>query len=308
MELPSFALHRSDLSWTRRGRTLVAHTPDVTFTAQTAWYSSRWTIVGTSTLALPVDATLYVSRAGGAYGYWRNAPPGLPGYFGYCDAPALMPLLVGQRVRAAVKHHDTPPWSDPPMEDTRDPVALHLHARTVDTTTHTAAIDRAVLDDQLAIHQAVVDDHVALLDAWRTAADELHGSVASVWPPLLTVPRAHGSTTIELHWPDSTALGSEASIVLTADARGAKLWSLEREPRDTPNTITIADRPFLVMGQIPIAMDALQRIVARAEIMSIMVRRHVVVRIARSTPDVATLDALLELIGELCGAKSEPYR
>ena len=70
----------------------------------------------------------------------------------------------------------------------------------------------------------------------------------------------------------------------------------------------IAERPFLVMGDVPIAMDVLQRIVVRAEIMSIVIRRHVIVRSARSTPDVAVLDALLELIGELCGAKSEPYR
>jgi hypothetical protein len=308
MELPSFAQHRSDLMWTRRGRLLVAHTADVTFSAQTAWYTRRWTIVGASTLALPVDDTVYVSRAGGAHGYWRNAPPGLGGYFGYCDAPALMPLLVGERTRRAVKHHDQPPWSDPPVEDTRQPVALHIRARTIETTTATAENDRAVLDDLLAIHQALADDHAALLDAWKDAADQLRGTVATSWPPLLTVPRAHGSTTIELHWPASTASGSEASIELVADARGAKLWSLEREPRSTPNSIAIADRPFLVMGEIPIAMDVLQRIVARAEIMSIIVRRNVVVRIARSVPDVGVLDAVLELIGELCGAKSEPYR
>ena len=287
---------------------LVAHTPDVTFTAQPAWLSSRWTIVGASSLGLPVDETLYVSRAGGAFGYWRNAPPGLAHYFGYSDVPALMPLLFGQRARHAVKHHDTPPWSDPPMEDTREPVALHIHGRSIETTTTTAAIDRAVLDDQLAIHHALVEDHAALLDAWKSAADQLRGTVASTWPPVLTVPRAHGSTTISLTWSQSTATGSEPLIELTTDARGAKLWSLEREPRATPNSIMIADRPFLVMGDVPIAMDALQRIVARAEIMSIVTRRHVIVRSARSTPDVAVLDALLELIGELCGAKSEPYR
>jgi hypothetical protein len=308
MELPSFAQHRSDLMWTRRGRMLVAHTPDVTFTAQTAWYTSRWTIVGASTLALPVDDTLYLSRSGSAHGYWRNAPPGLVDYFGYCDAPALMPLLVGERTRRAVKHHDKPPWSDPPVEDTRQPVALHIHARNIETTTVTADNDRAVIDDLVAIHDALAEDHVALLDAWKDAADQLCGTIARSWPPLLSVPRAHGSTTIELHWPQTTATGSEASIELVADARGAKLWSLEREPRSTPNSITIADRPFLVMGDIPIAIDALQRLVARAEIMSIIVRRHVIVRIARSTPDAGVLDALLELIGELCAAKSEPYR
>jgi hypothetical protein len=309
MELPSFALHRSDLAWTRRGRTLVAQTPDVTFTAQPAWYSSsRWTVVGVSSLALPVDDTLYICRAGGAYGYWRNAAPGLAGYFGYCDAPALMPLLVGERTRQAIKHHDTPPGPDPPLEDTRYSVALHIKQRSVETTTVTAAADRAVLEDQLAIHQAMADDHAALLDAWKDAADQLHGSVATTWPPVLTVPRAHGSTTIALNWPLTTASGSEASIELTADARGAKLWSLEREPRKTPNSIAIADREFLVMGDIPVGMEILNKLVARAEIMSISVRRHVVVRIGRSTPDAGVLDALLELIGDLCGAKSEPYR
>ncbi|HEY5946287.1 MAG TPA: hypothetical protein VIV40_12380 [Kofleriaceae bacterium] len=308
MELPSFALHRSDLMWTRRGRTLVAHAPDVTFTAQSAWYSSRWIIVGVSALMLPLDDSLYVSRAGGAHGYWRNAPPGLAGYFGYCDASALMPLLVGERTRTALKQHDTPPWSDPPVEDTRQPVALHIHARSIETTTVTADNDRAVVDDQQAIHTALADDHAAMLDAWNDAADQLRGTIATAWPPLLTVPRAHGSTTIALEWPASPAAGCEASIELSADARGAKLWSLEREPRSTPNSIAIADREFLVMGDIPIAMDALQRIVARADILSIIVRRNVTIRIGRSTPDVGMLDALLELIGELCGAKSEPYR
>ena len=309
MELPSFAQHPSDLMWTRRGRILKADTRDVMITAQSAWYSpARWTVSAVSHLLLPDEVTLYVSRGGGAHGYWRNAPPGIAGYFGYADAPALMPLLLGERARRAVKHHDTPPWSDPPMEDTRGPVALHIHARNIETTTVTADNDRAVVDDLLAIHSALADDHAALIDAWKDAADQLHGTVANTWPPMLTVPRAHGSTTISLHGPSTPATGSEASIELVADARGAKLWSLEREPRSSPNSFAIADRDFLVMGDIPIAMDVLQRLVARAEIMSIIVRRHVIVRIARNTPDVGVLDAMLDLIGELCRAKSEPYR
>jgi hypothetical protein len=309
MGLPGFARRDDGLTWTGRGRTLKADTRDVMITAQRAWYSPvRWTVTAVSRLLVPEEVTLYVSRGGGAHGYWRNAPPGIAGYFGYCEAPALMPLLVGELTRRAIQHHDTPPWSDPPMEDTRQPVALHISARTIETTTTTVDNDGAVLDDLLAIHQALAADHTSLLETWQRAADELRASAVTMWPPLLTVPRAHGATTIALRWPESTALGSEASIELTADARGAKLWSLEREPRETPNTLAIADRPFLVMGDIPIAMDALQRLVVRAEIMSINVRRHVMIRIARNTPDVGVLDALLELIGELCGAKHEPYR
>jgi hypothetical protein len=310
MDLPGFARRRDDLVWTQRGRTLKADTPDVMITAQSAWYSARWTVTGVSHLLLPEEATLYISRSGAAHGYWRNAPPGMAGYFGYSDVPALMPILIGRNTRDAIKQHDSPSWAteQQDLRDTRESVALHIRGRSVETTTKIDNNDSGAIDDLLAIHHALIADHERLLDDWKSAADQLSGTVETRWPPLITVPRPHGSTTIALRWSPSTAMGSEAWLELTADARGAKLWSLELEPRATPNSIEIGERQFLVMGDIPIAKDALDRIVTRADLLSINVRRYVIVRIARSTPDVALLDSLLDLIGELCGAKSEPYR
>src|SRR5262245_7069196 len=103
MERPMFAEWRSDVEWTRDGRTLAARIDDVAFTAEASWLTGRWTVIGTSELALPVSITVYISRGGAAFGYWRNAPTGLRGmrdYFGYSDTPALAPILVGDKTLA----------------------------------------------------------------------------------------------------------------------------------------------------------------------------------------------------------------
>ncbi len=55
-------------------------------------------------------------------------------------------------------------------------------------------------------------------------------------------------------------------------------------------------------------LDQLARAVERADIMSIIVRRYVTVRIGLSSPDPGALEAVLELLGHICGANSEPYR
>lgn len=307
MELPGFARRRSDLVWTRRGRLLLSHTPDVTISAKSAWYwRRRWTVTGVSSLALPVDVTLFIAKSGGAHGYWRNAPPGIAGYFGYSDTPALMPILVRSRTRSALATHDSPSWSGPSTPDTREPVELHVHERSIETETTTDDSDESVLDDQLAIHQALAADHADVLASWHSAAEELRGIVAQRWPPILTVPRAFGATTIALRW--SSGMQGAATIELTADARGAKLWLIEREASRTPASISLAGRPFLAVGEMPIALDKLARVAARAEILSIIVRRHVTVRIAQHEPDAEKLEAVLELIGSLCGSSSEPYR
>jgi hypothetical protein len=286
---------------------LLAHTPDVSITAQAAWYArSRWTVTSVSSLALPIDSSLFVSKGGGAYGYWRNAPPGLAGYFGYCDSPALMPIIVGPRTRAALFAHDSPTWSSSPSFDTRGPVELHIRDRIIETRTRTDDVDSTVLDDQIAIHAALAADQDALLASWRKAADELHGIVSDPWPPLLTIPRAFGPTMIAMSWP-SAGLGN-ATIDFSADARGAKLWLIEREPQRTPKCLMLADRPFLTVGEPTVALDKLARLVERAEILSINVRRHVMVRIAQYSPDPAILGAIVDLIGEIAGAGAEPYR
>jgi hypothetical protein len=302
IELPAFAKDRTELVWTQNGRTLNTHTTEVTFSAIAHWYAfGRWSLSATSPLALPEHVTAYVSRGGGGHhGYWRNAPIGLAGYFGYCDVPALMPIVIGPATRAALLAHDA--------GDTRTPVALHIHDGTIETTSKAAPDDRRALDDLIAIHHALATDHEDVLDSWKRAADALCGTLSTAWPPLLTVPRRFGSTTIALRWPPSTQAGSAPAIELAVDARGAKLWSIEREARPTPNARDIAGRPFLVMGHIPVAAEHLARVVARAEIMSIIVRRYVTVRIATHTPDPDVLEYVLELLGAICGAPTDPYR
>ncbi|HEX5063086.1 MAG TPA: hypothetical protein VFV99_27110 [Kofleriaceae bacterium] len=281
--------------------------PEVTFTTRSAWYSRGSTVIGTSRLTLPVDVTAYISRAGAAHGYWRNAPP-LPSYFGYCDVPALMPILIGAHTRRAITQHDAHAL-EADGDEPRGPIELHIRAGDVETSTKLDHDDeQRVIDDQRAIHHALAADYAEVLASWQRAADELGGSVATPWPPVLTVPRGFGTTTILLTWPTTEQSAASASIELIADARKAKLWTLEREPLATPNTIAIADRPFLLIGEIPLAMDHLDRLVRRAEIMSITVRRHITVRIAGHEPTPDVFDALLDLLGELCGTPSEPYR
>jgi hypothetical protein len=310
IELPAFAKQRTELVWTRDGRTLRTRTPEVAFSAIAHWYSfGRWSLTATSRLALPAHVTAYVSRGGGGrHGYWRNAPIGLAGYFGYCDVPALMPLVIGPQTRAALLDYDTQRRIDPTLQDMRSPVVLHIHDGTVETTAKAADDDSRALDDLIAIHHALAADHEDVLDSWKRAADVLAGTLSTAWPPLIEVPRAFGATTIALRWPPSTQAGSTASIELVADARGAKLWSIEREAQPTPNAIDIAGRPFLVMGRIPIAFDQLARVVARTEIMAITVRRYATVRIAGHTPDPDVLEHVLDLLGAICMAPSEPYR
>jgi len=264
-------------------------------------------VIGTSPLTFPVDVTAYVSRAGSAHGYWRNAPP-TPSYFGYCDVPALMPILIGPKTRRAIAQHDAHAV-EADGDEPRAPIELHIRAGVVETKTKVDHDDdKRVIEDQRAIHHALAADHADLLASWQHAADTLNGSVTTTWPPLLTVPRAFGSTTIALTWPTTEQSSASAAIELVVDARKAKLWTLEREPLPTPNTISIADRPFLAIGDIPIPMDQLARIVARAEIMSITVRRHATIRIAGHEPKPEILEALLDLLGALCGAPSDPYR
>lgn len=281
--------------------------PEVAFTTRTAWYSRGWTVIGTSRLALPLDVTAYISRSGAAHGYWKNAPQ-LTGYFGYCDVPALMPILVGPHTRRAIKQHDGhAPEAD--GDEPRGPVELHIRGGEIETTTKVDhGNELSVLDDQRAIHHALAIDHADVLASWQRAATQLGGTVAAVWPPVLTVTRGFGTATILLTWPSTSQSAASAAIELVADARKARLWTLEREPLATPNTIMIADRPFLAIGDIPVPLDHLARLVARAEIMSITVRRHITVRSAGHEPKPDMLEALLDLIGELCGAPTEPYR
>ena len=256
-------------------------------------------------LALPAQVVLYISRSGGAHGYWRNAPIGGE-YFGYSDVPALMPLLVGHHTRGALHMHDDP-YRDR-GGSARDPVELHVKAGLVETTTLCDADDASVIDAQIAIHQGLADDHAALLATWQTAAHQLRGIVSSTWPPVLTVPRAFGSTTISLRWSTSMQAGETATMELAVDARKAKLWALEREAARTPNARMIADRPFYAIGEIPAAIDKFASVLARADLQSINVRRYITMRIAQHTPDPELLEDLLFLLGELCGDAPEPYR
>ncbi|HEY5926683.1 MAG TPA: hypothetical protein VIV11_33585 [Kofleriaceae bacterium] len=307
MDLPAFANRTPELVWERDGRTLTTRVGNIAFTARSPWYSPSWIVTGTSPLALPVDATVYIAKSGAAHGYWKNVAA-MKDYFAHSDVPALMPVLVGDATERAIAAHDKPRSVMVEIEGPGETVELHIRERTIETTTKVAAGNERVIEDQLAIHRALAADHEQVIDAWRAAADELRGSVATTWPPVITVPRGFGSATIGLHWSPSTHVSARASIVLSADARGAKLWSLDREPQATPNTRMIAGHPFLVMGEIPIPMDQLARAIFRTGITSINVRRHVTVHIDRHAPDAAVLDDVLELLGALCGAASEPYR
>jgi hypothetical protein len=280
-------------------------TPDAIFTARSPWYSHDWIVTGISSLTLPVGVTLYVARAGGAHGYWRNAPPGLRDYFGYCDAPGLMPVIVGPRTRRAIVDHDRAGTEHDIRNET---VELHIRGDEIETTTKVDRGNRTVIESQLEIHRALAADQAAVLDAWRTTAEALGGRVVTSWPPVLSVPRPFGATTIALRWSPSTHVASPAVIEASADARGAKLWSLEREVKASPNSRSLSGHPYLVQGELPLSADQLEHVVRRVEIVSIDVRRNVTATIAGHEPDPASLEALLDLLGTLCSPPSEPYR
>jgi hypothetical protein len=269
--------------------------PEVTFTVESHWYKpGRRTVIATSALTLPAEVTVYVSKHGSAHGYFANASLALGGAFSYCDPPALMPLAVGRRATRALADRD---------------VTLHIHDHVV--TTASEVVDdepAAAYDDHRAIHAALAADHADALDAWQQVATELGGTLTTRWPPVIDVPRGFGNTTIALRWSPSLQIGAQAVIEFLADARKAPLWSLEREPRPTPSTVDIAARPFLVLGHIPVARDRLARVVTLADILSIIVRRNITVRCAGVHPDTAVFEAVLDLIGELCGPPSLPYR
>lgn len=299
MELPAFAKRRPEM-WSRHGRTLVGALDEVMFSAESPWLGGRWVLSATSALVLPEAVTAYVSKTGSAHGYFANAPIGLAGYFSFGDPPALMPVVVGARTRRAVVEHD--------RIETRQPIVLHVHDRKIETVARVDADDTGALDAQLAIHEAVADDQEAVLAAWKQVGEELSGTLTSAWPPHLHVPRGYGGVEIALRWSPSTHASAQAVIEFLADARKAPLWSVEREPRPTPATIELAHRPFLVMGTIPMAMERLARVIELADVLSINVRRNITVRIAGVSPNAAIFDAVLEVIGELCGPPPEPYR
>jgi hypothetical protein len=273
-------------------------TPGAMFTARSPWYAHDWSVTGISALTVPFGVTVYVARAGVAHGYWRNASPGMRKYFGYCDAPALMPIIVGRRTRRAIVDHD----------NAHETVALHIRGDEIETTTKVDRNDASAIEDQLAIHRALAADHRDVVDAWRAAAEALGGRVVTSWPPVLTVPRAFGATTLVLRWSRSMQAAAWVGIEATADARGARLWSLEREIKASPNSVSIAGHPFLVMGEPPLSLEQMTRWLERIEIVSIDVRRNVTVGITGHMPDPVVLDALLELLGTLCNPASEPYR
>ena len=62
------------------------------------------------------------------------------------------------------------------------------------------------------------------------------------------------------------------------------------------------------MGEIPVSLEQLARVVARADITSIVVRRDITVRLARHSPDPDALEPVLDLLGHICGASGVPYR
>src|SRR5690606_29946461 len=99
-----------------------------------------------------------------------------------------------------------------------------------------------------------------------------------------------GPITIALGWSTSERRAAPAWIELGADARRSPVWTMERQPGPIPNGTVLGQHVFLVTGDVPIDVATLDQVVARADILSIVVRRNVVVRIARSTPDAAILE------------------
>jgi hypothetical protein len=289
-----------------------ANSGNVAFLAESHWYTSRWTVRGTSALILPLDIILYIAHGGAAHGYWSNVTVDIPNfldetYFAYCSLPALLPCLIGEQTVRAIAHHDDARATEYSAGDEHQRVALHVRTRTIETTTLVREDSERVIADQLGIHRALAADQTATVDAWRTAADQLGGVLARTWPPVITVPRSLGPVTVALRWSTSERRGAAAWIELSADARHAPVWTMERQSGPIPNGTTIGGEDFLVTGKPPLDLSSLRTLVSRAKLFSIDVRRNISVHVARHVPDAGSIAQVIDVIGSLCGPGA-PYR
>jgi len=286
--------------------------------AEGAWYSARWKVRASSTLALPIDIALYVARAGGDHGYWSNVSLPLRdtwggAYFAYSSLPALVHVLVGERTLRAIAAHDRPDPVDPADENASSvterqaTVAVHIRARIIETLSAVDSGNERVIDEHLAIHAAFAADQDAFVTRWRDVAESLGGMLASTWPPVLTVAREYGLVSVALHWSTSERRGASAYLELAVDARQSPTWTMERSQSAVPASVVIGGAMFLVTGDAPADLETLAPFVLGTDPVSITVRRNTVVRVASHDPDTALFEKLLALPALLCG-RGDPYR
>ena len=309
MSLP-FVDAKPDVAWSRSARLVRGSIDGVDITCESRWWGNQWNVTAESPFPVPEQMTLFVSARGMDHGFWRDLRVGDDAFdarfFVFCDAPALLGIVLGAATRRALSKSDG--------------LVMYVRDRRVKTMGLHAAKDSASLDRHLAIHRALADDHRAFLDAWKERIVEAHGRGDATWPPTATLLRPSGALTVNLRWTSPTtrdaadwddAGESMRTEVTGHDDRDRKEWSLREVRATAARTHVLAGKPFVLVGALPLALAVIDNHVERAAIASISVRDH---RITVGLHGVASPRQLegavriIQLIVDATTESSSPYR
>jgi hypothetical protein len=300
---------KPEAGWTTSAEASRGTVDGVDFTCGARWWGSRWSVTGDSAFAVPETMILFASQRGMDHGFWRDLVVGEPKFdarfFVFCDTPALLPLVLGARTRAALANGD---------------IELYVRDRRVKTTGRHQKSDETALDRHLAIHRALADDHRACLSAWQQRMHDAHGRADPTWPPTATLLRPSGALLVNLSWTAPTtrdahdwddAAMSLRTEVTAHDDRARTQWSLRAVSSTTACTHILAGRRFVLLGKLPIALAVLDGIVASAGISSIAVHANRITVGLRGIANARQIEGavrIIELVVEATRESSSPYR
>lgn len=298
-------------AWETAGPLVSGRCEGVDFTAERRWWGGRWRLQSEAPFPVPEPMILYVSRRGMDHGFWRDLPVGERafdhGHFVFCDAPALLPLVVGRATRVALSGAST---SD----------ALTLYARAGRTSVEgtNEATDREAIARHLAVHRALEEDHRASVTRWQDTVAAAHGRGEDAWPPSGTLLCRAGTLVARLRWTNPTTRdgadwgAAEASLrtdVVAHEERDGRRWSMREVGPGVAATHELAGRRFVVVGSPTIRVPAIEAAVARGDVTSISVGRRVGVAV-RGLATSRQLEAAVRIVEQLLGAAdaTAPYR
>jgi hypothetical protein len=305
----TFVEAHPEIAWQRGARAIRGTAEDgIDVVAEPRWWGRQWTITTDAAFPIPERVIVFVSARGMEHGFWRDLPVGDrtfdSGHFIFCDTPALLPIVLGPATRAAM----------------HDDLTLYIRDGRVRTTGTAKHDDRDAVARHLAIHRGLAADHRAFLEGWRDRIERAHGRADLTWPPTATLLRPSGTLSVNLWWTAPTtrdasdweqALRSLRTEVTGHDDRKRRSWSMREVGATVPCTHVLADRRFVLAGEVSLALPQLEGLAGRGGLASVVVASH---RVTVALPGLATssqLEAavrLVQLVIDATAQAGSPYR
>lgn len=280
---------------------------------ESRWWN-QWNVTGESAFPVPEKLILFVSAKGMDHGFWRDLLVGDPAFddrfFIFCDTPALLPVVLGEATRQALR--DAGP--------NRHDIELYVRDGRVRTKSITFKTDVTTIDRHLAVHRALAADHRGFLKRWQDQMSDASGRAELVWPPNATLLRPSGALLVNLAWTAPTtrdasdwedAATSMRTEITVHDDRPRATWSLREVGPSVACTHVFGKRRFVLAGPLPIRPPVLDGIVERSDLASITVRAN---RITVGVHGIATarqIDGAVRIVQILVEATADttsPYR